>query len=172
MTAAGLPHKAHTVVVGAGIAGCSVAYHLQQRGVRDIVVVDKGPLFATGGSTSHAPGGILTMDARSPLITQFGRDSAALYEGMGAYSRTGSLDIARTEIEAARLEEKVAKCEEYGHRGMEVLSSSQTAELYPLVEAHQVHMSLYFPRNMRPSTPGRASAVEVPLRSPFTSRCC
>lgn len=149
------------MVVGAGIAGCSVAYHLQQRGVRDIVVLDKGPLFATGGSTSHAPGGILTMDARSPLITQFGRDSAALYEKLGVYSRTGSLDIARTEVEAARLEEKIAKCKEYGHTGMKVLSPEQTAEIYPMVDPSQVLMALHFPPNMQPSTPGRASAVEV-----------
>ena len=51
-----LPRHARAVIVGAGIAGCSVAYHLTQLGWRDVVVVDQGPLFETGGSTSHAPG--------------------------------------------------------------------------------------------------------------------
>ena len=43
---------ARTVIVGAGIVGCSAAYHLTQLGRRDIVVVDRGPLYQTGGSTS------------------------------------------------------------------------------------------------------------------------
>ena len=48
--------QANLVIIGAGIVGCSAAYHLTQLGRRDIVVVDQGPLFKTGGSTSHAPG--------------------------------------------------------------------------------------------------------------------
>ncbi len=48
--------QARVVVVGAGIVGCSVAYHLAQLGWREIVVLEQGPLFETGGSTSPAPG--------------------------------------------------------------------------------------------------------------------
>jgi glycine/D-amino acid oxidase-like deaminating enzyme len=50
--------QTHTrlVIIGAGIVGCSAAYHLTKLGWRDIVVVDQGLLFQTGGSTSHAPG--------------------------------------------------------------------------------------------------------------------
>ena len=44
------------VVIGAGIVGTSMADELTARGVTDVTVVDRGPLFATGGSTSHAPG--------------------------------------------------------------------------------------------------------------------
>ena len=50
-----LPTHARTVIIGAGIAGCSVAFHLTKLGWRDIVVVDQGPLFETGGSTSPRP---------------------------------------------------------------------------------------------------------------------
>ncbi len=45
---------ARLVIVGAGIVGCSAAYHLTQMGWSDILVLDKGPLFETGGSTTHA----------------------------------------------------------------------------------------------------------------------
>jgi len=48
------PESARVVVVGAGIAGAGVAHHLAERGWDEIVVVDQGPLFETGGSTSHA----------------------------------------------------------------------------------------------------------------------
>jgi hypothetical protein len=44
------------VIIGAGIVGCSVAEHLSRLGWRDVVVLDQGPLFEAGGSTSHAPG--------------------------------------------------------------------------------------------------------------------
>lgn len=51
-----LPRSARAVIIGGGIAGASVAYHLAKRGWEDVVVVEQGPLWETGGSTSHAPG--------------------------------------------------------------------------------------------------------------------
>ena len=48
--------RASVVIVGAGIVGCAAAYFLTKMGWRDILVVEQGPLFETGGSTSHAPG--------------------------------------------------------------------------------------------------------------------
>ncbi len=49
-----LPSQARIVIVGAGIAGNGLAYHLARLGWRDIVQVDKGPLPSPGGSTGHA----------------------------------------------------------------------------------------------------------------------
>ncbi len=48
--------RARVVVVGAGVVGCAVAEHLTSMGWRDVVVLEQGPLFEAGGSTSHAPG--------------------------------------------------------------------------------------------------------------------
>src|SRR2546422_2328462 len=53
-----LPGSASLVIIGAGIVGASLAYHLVDRGWTDVVVIDAGPMPATGGSTSHAPGGL------------------------------------------------------------------------------------------------------------------
>ena len=50
------PESARAVIVGAGIVGASVAHHLAARAGSDIVIIDQGPLWETGGSTSHAPG--------------------------------------------------------------------------------------------------------------------
>src|SRR3954470_20935811 len=55
-TGPSLPTSAPAVIVGAGIVGASVAYHLTKEGWTDLVLVDQGPLWETGGSTSHAPG--------------------------------------------------------------------------------------------------------------------
>ena len=46
--------QARLVIIGAGIVGCSAAYELTKLGWKDIVVIDQGPLYETGGSTSHA----------------------------------------------------------------------------------------------------------------------
>ena len=49
-----LPDHAQTVIVGGGIVGCSVAYHLTKLGRKDVVLLEQGEL--TGGTTSHAAG--------------------------------------------------------------------------------------------------------------------
>ena len=51
------------VIIGAGIVGASLADELTERGWTDVTVVDQGPLFATGGSSSHAPGLVFQTNA-------------------------------------------------------------------------------------------------------------
>ena len=70
--------QARVLIIGAGIAGCSVAYHLALSGWRDIVVLDQGTLFHTGGSTSHAPGGLSRISS-SRMLAEFARYSVPLY---------------------------------------------------------------------------------------------
>ncbi|MCB0000050.1 MAG: FAD-binding oxidoreductase, partial [Anaerolineales bacterium] len=77
-----LPKQARLVIVGAGIVGCSAAYHLTQLGWKDIVVVDQGPLYETGGSTSHAPGSV------------FGTNPSKMMQRMAKY--TTDLLLGRT----------------------------------------------------------------------------
>ena len=71
--------NARLVIIGAGIVGCSAAYHLVQKGWRDIVVVDQGPLPDTGGSTSHAPGLIFQTNS-SKLMTGFAKYTVQLLD--------------------------------------------------------------------------------------------
>ncbi|HXL16334.1 MAG TPA: FAD-dependent oxidoreductase, partial [Streptosporangiaceae bacterium] len=58
----GLPAQAKVVVIGAGIVGNSMAYHLARLGWKDIVLVDKGALPNPGGSTGHASNFIFLTD--------------------------------------------------------------------------------------------------------------
>ena len=78
MTNTELPSQAQTVIIGAGIAGCSVAYHLAQLGWKDVVVIDQGPLFETGGSTSHAPGLVYQINP-SQTMASFARYTVDLW---------------------------------------------------------------------------------------------
>jgi len=94
------------VVIGAGIVGCSTTYHLAKLGWKNIVVVDQGPLFATGGSTSHAPGLVFQTNA-SKTMTQLAKYTVDLYSQLNtaegpAFYPVGGIEVAYT---AARLQE-------------------------------------------------------------------
>ncbi len=80
-----MQNKAHLVIVGSGIVGCSAAYHLTKLGWRDVLVIDKGDLYENDGSTSHAPGGVVPL-SHSKLLTQMGIYSADLYRVLAPYS--------------------------------------------------------------------------------------
>src|SRR5438128_6946813 len=97
----GLPKHARAVVIGSGIVGNSVAYHLAKQGWRDLVLLDKGPLPNPGGSTGHASNFIYPVD-HSKEMAALTMDSARQYEELGVSVNPGGLEVARTE---ARLEE-------------------------------------------------------------------
>src|SRR5947209_14147879 len=88
------------VIIGAGIVGCSLADELTALGCENVLVLDKGPLFATGGSTSHAPGGVLQTNT-SRTVTQFAqytvqRYAELEYDGKPVWAGTGSIEVATT----------------------------------------------------------------------------
>src|SRR5581483_2166389 len=94
--AATFPERARAVVVGAGIVGNSLAYHLAELGWRDLVLLDKGPLPNPGGSTGHASNFIFPVD-HSKEMTQLTLDSVRYYKDCGAFTESGGIEVARTE---------------------------------------------------------------------------
>jgi glycine/D-amino acid oxidase-like deaminating enzyme len=104
------PAAAEIVVIGAGIAGLSTAYHLVQHGKSNVVVFEQGKkLLNSGGSTSHAPGGIADGDLRSDTMCDFAATSRALYEDLGCLRAVPSLKIARTPARLRELEAEVTQ---------------------------------------------------------------
>ena len=92
--------QAQLVIIGAGIVGCSAAYHLARLGWRDIVVIDQGPLFATGGSTSHAPGLVFQTNP-SQTMCRMAQYAVRLYGELALdeqprFYPVGSLEVAYT----------------------------------------------------------------------------
>ena len=101
-----LPTQARIVIVGGGIVGCSIAYHLAKLGISDVVLLEQGQL--SGGTTWHAAGLVGQLRATHNL-TRLAKYGAELYEKLEAetgqatgFRRTGSMSVART---AARTEE-------------------------------------------------------------------
>ncbi len=110
--------SASLVIVGAGIVGTAAAHFLSQLGWRDVVVVEQGPLFATGGSTSHAPGLVFQTNA-SKTMTAFARETVALYEsleheGQSCWYGVGSLEVAATPARLADLQRKLGWARSWG----------------------------------------------------------
>ena len=140
--------QARLIIIGAGIVGCSVAYHLTRRGWRDIVVVDQGPLFDTGGSSSHAPGLVFQTNA-SKLMTTLAKDTVQLYSGLEldgqpCWYGVGSLEVAYTAERWQDLHRKLGFAKSYG-LDAHLISPQEAHDLVPLLNSGVIHGAYHVP---------------------------
>src|SRR5213083_2842654 len=105
--------QASVVVVGAGIVGNSLVYHLAQQGWREIVLVEKGPLPNPGGSTGHASNFIYPVD-HSKEMTKLTQDSVRQYEELGVFTKSGGLEVARTKERLEELRRRMSSAKAWG----------------------------------------------------------
>jgi dimethylglycine oxidase len=151
--------RAQTVIVGSGIVGASAAYHLADLGQPDVLVLDQGPLFETGGSTSHAPGLVFQTNA-SRTTCRIAQDTVALYQTLALDGRpcwygVGSLEVATTPARMAELRRRLGWSRAYGMEGGELLTAEQAAELLPLLDPATILGAYHVPGD------GIARAVDV-----------
>lgn len=140
--------KARLVIIGAGIVGCSTAYHLARRGWSDIVVVDQGPLFKTGGSTSHAPGG-LSLVGGSRLLVEMAQYGLPLYRdltvgGVSGAELLGGLEVAISEPRLMELKRRAGWGKSFGV-DCELLDANACRERAPHLDAREVLGGLFTP---------------------------
>ncbi len=146
-------------IVGAGIVGASAAYHLAELGVTDVLVLDQGPLFETGGSTSHAPGLVFQTNG-SRTMCRIAQDTVALYDGLdldgepGWYG-VGSLEVATTPERVEELKRRQGFARSYGIEGTELLTPEEAAERLPLLNADHILGAYLVPSD------GIAKAVRI-----------
>src|SRR6187455_719268 len=108
-----LPTSARAVVIGAGIVGNSISYHLSELGWRDLVLLDKGPFPNPGGSTGHASNFIFPVD-HSKEMTALTADSVRQYEELGVLTTCGGIEVARTEERMEELRRRMASAKAFG----------------------------------------------------------
>ncbi|WP_224336505.1 GcvT family protein [Haloprofundus halobius] len=149
-----LPETAGTVIVGAGCVGCSAAYHLARLGREDVVVVDRGPLFETGGSTSHAPG-LVFQTSGNKLMTKLASYTRDLYSELDGFRECGGIEVAATEDRWNFLKRKREWGQSYGIEGGELLSAAEVKERIPQIDESVVRGGYYVPSD------GKAHAVDV-----------
>jgi glycine cleavage system aminomethyltransferase T/glycine/D-amino acid oxidase-like deaminating enzyme len=140
--------RASVVIVGAGIVGCATAHFLTRLGWRDIVVVEQGPLFQAGGSTSHAPG-IIFQTNSSKTMASFAKETVGLYsslehEGQPCWSGVGSLEVATTPERWADLHRKLGWAKSWGITA-DLLDPSEAKAELDLLDETRILGALHVP---------------------------
>ena len=155
---AGLPSHARAVIIGGGVIGCSVAYHLVKLGWQDVVLLERKQL--TSGTTWHAAGLIGQLRA-TPNLTRLARYSAELYRGLEAetgqptgFKQNGSIGLARTEARLIELRRQAAMGQACGLEVHE-LTPFEAGELYPLIEVGDLAGAIHI------AADGQANPIDI-----------
>jgi glycine cleavage system aminomethyltransferase T/glycine/D-amino acid oxidase-like deaminating enzyme len=131
-----LPSHARVVIVGAGIAGNGLAWHLARLGWRDIVQLDKGPLPNPGGSTGHASSFTFPVEY-SRQMTEWCMDGIRQFTDLGVFTRCGGIEVARTEVRMAELRRRLGAAHAYGVDA-EMLTPAQIHDRIPWIDERKL----------------------------------
>jgi glycine cleavage system aminomethyltransferase T/glycine/D-amino acid oxidase-like deaminating enzyme len=155
-----IPSHARVVIIGGGIVGSSVAYHLTKLGWRDVVLLERRDL--SSGTTWHAAG-LVGQLRSSHNLTRLASYGAVLYESLEAetgqatgFRRCGSISVARTAERLIELKRgaSMAKC--FGVE-IELISPSEAGRLWPLMRTDDLAGAVWIPRD------GRTNPIDTTL---------
>ena len=148
MADAAFPAQAEIVVIGGGIVGCSLAYHLTRLGRRDVVVIEQGRL--SSGSTWHAAGLVGQLRSQSAM-TRLIRYSTELYAKLEAetglatgWKQCGSITVARTAERMTHLKRTIASARAQGVEIHE-LSAREAGEKWPVMRTDDLLGGVFLP---------------------------
>jgi 4-methylaminobutanoate oxidase (formaldehyde-forming) len=155
-----IPAHARAVVVGGGIVGCSVAYHLAKLGWRDVVLLERGQLSC--GTTWHAAG-LVGQLRSSHNLTRLASYGAVLYERLEAetgqatgFRRSGSISVARSAERLTELKRGASMARCFGV-DVEVISPREAGRLWPLMRTDDLAGAVWIPRD------GRTNPIDTTL---------
>ncbi|MGR3592433.1 MAG: GcvT family protein [Limimaricola soesokkakensis] len=144
------PEKARVVIVGGGIIGCSVAYHLSRLGWTDIVLLERKQL--TSGTTWHAAGLIAQLRA-SQNMTRLAKYSQELYGALEeetgvatGFRRNGSITVALTEARREEIFRQASMARTYGV-DVERITPDEIAARYPHINLDGVLAGVYLEKD-------------------------
>jgi heterotetrameric sarcosine oxidase gamma subunit len=142
-----LPDSARIVIIGGGVGGASVAYHLTELGERDVVVLERSEL--TSGSTFHSAGLVGQLRA-DPTLTRMNMYSVELYRKLRdsefalGWTESGGIKLASSTERLAEIRRQISWAKIYGLPLVEI-SPSEAAELFPLMSTEGVVGAAYLP---------------------------
>jgi len=135
--------QARVVVVGGGIMGVSVAYHLAKLGWNDVLLLEKGEL-ASGESAFAA--GLVTQFHTSPTLMQIRKYSIDLFSELNLFDHVGSLRLASSEAQLKELQRNVSQAKAIGLE-VEIISASEAVKLFPGMTDKSLYGAVYLPRD-------------------------
>jgi glycine cleavage system aminomethyltransferase T/glycine/D-amino acid oxidase-like deaminating enzyme len=137
-----LPDRAKIVIIGGGVGGTSIAYHLAQSGERDVILLDRNEL--TSGSTFHSAG-LVGQLRGSVSLTRMMMDSVALYRGLDCgWVECGGIRLACTPEREQEVLRQVAWARTFG-LPLELISGDEAQALFPLMVTDGVRCASYLP---------------------------
>jgi glycine cleavage system aminomethyltransferase T/glycine/D-amino acid oxidase-like deaminating enzyme len=143
-----LPTQARVVVVGGGVVGCSVAYHLAKLGWRDVVLLEQGRL--TSGTTWHAAGLVGQMRPNRTMTTM-SRYGIELYAGLEketglatGWKQCGSVNVAATPERLIALKRTFANAASFGVEA-EFITPREAGKLWPLMRTDDLTGAVWIP---------------------------
>ncbi len=155
-----LPDQAQVVVVGGGIIGASIAYHLTKRGVSDVLVLEQGQL--TGGTTWHAAGLVSQLKSTHSL-TKLATYSTRLFEELEdetgqatGYRAPGSISVASDSERWEELRRGISMASTVGVEIREI-GMDELREMVPLLRTDDLVGALYIPKD------GQTSPVDTTM---------
>ncbi len=155
-----LPRHARAVIIGGGVIGCSVAYHLAKLGWTDVVLLERKQL--TSGTTWHAAGLISQLRATQNM-TRLAKYSQELYGGLEAetgvatgFKRNGSINVALTDERLEELRRGASMARIFGVE-IEEISAAECLARYPLLNGDGVKGGVYVPKD------GQADPANIAL---------
>ena len=147
-----LPGGARVVIIGGGVIGCSVAYHLTKLGWRDVVLLERNQL--TSGTTWHAAG-LLTTLRDTEAQTKLAKYTQDLYRQLEAETgqatgviNCGSIQLALTLDKAQEMRRGLAMAGCFGVEGHEI-SPAEVQRLWPLADVADLAAAFHFPNDAR-----------------------
>ncbi|MDH6432497.1 glycine cleavage system aminomethyltransferase T/glycine/D-amino acid oxidase-like deaminating enzyme [Streptomyces sp. SAI-144] len=144
------------VIIGAGVVGAALADEISARGWTEVTVVDQGPLPATGGSSSHAPGLVFQANS-SKTMTELARYTVEKFcsldvDGQPCFLQVGGLEVATTPERVTELHRRQGWLTSWGVESR-ILTADECVDKHPLVNRDRVLAGLHIP------TDGLAKAV-------------
>ncbi|MEW6285672.1 MAG: FAD-dependent oxidoreductase [Chloroflexota bacterium] len=135
--------QAEIVVIGGGIYGAQVAYHLAKYGRKDVVILEKGEIAS--GESSHAAG-LVTQFATSQAMLKFRMYSVELYSELGLFNHVGSLRVASSREQLKELERSVSRAKALGLE-CEVIGADEALRIMPQISRENLYGAIYLPRD-------------------------
>ncbi len=155
-----LPSSARVVIIGGGVIGCSIAYHLTKLGWKDVVLLERKQL--TSGTTWHAAG-LLTTLRDTEAQTRLAKYTQELYRQLEAETgqatgliQCGSIQLAMTQEKAHEMRRGCAMAACFGVQSHEITPAEVTA-MWPLADVGNVQAAFHFPDD------GRVNPADVAM---------